>query len=69
MESQENLNEEYTIILSNALSYIFKSGEGVVVPTPNGGKSVVFKNGNNISISPVENDLPLGTFVNINFDA
>lgn len=71
-ENELQVYASSSIILSKALSYILKNGEGVVIELDENQiiddltkKVVVFKNDDTISISKTEEDLPSGTFVSV----
>jgi len=71
-ENELQVYASSSIILSKALSYILKNGEGVVIELDENQiiddltkKVVVFKNDDTISISKTEEDLESGTFVSV----
>jgi hypothetical protein len=71
-ENELQVYASSSIILSKALSYILKNGEGVVIELDENQiiddltkKVVVFKNDDTISISKTKEDLPSGTFVSV----
>lgn len=71
-ENELQVYASSSIILSKALSYILKNGEGIVVELNENQivedltkKVVVFKNDDTISISKTDENLESGTFVNV----